>query len=118
MVRQAGGGAFLMFENRMPAGNWLQVVLRGTQSNRRGIGARVVAHTDGGKVVRELFPANSFASQGPGYLHFGLGKSQRVSRLEVRWPSGETQTFPDVPANQRIQVTEGSGEWVRLRGGR
>ena len=41
IVRQSGGGGILIFENRFPAGNWLEVVLQGKESNRHGIGARL-----------------------------------------------------------------------------
>ena len=43
IVRQVGGGPLKLFENNFPKQNWLRVSLRGVQSNRLGIGARIVA---------------------------------------------------------------------------
>src|SRR6266481_6134939 len=60
LVRQAGGGSFLMFENRFPKAHWLQVSLRGVKSNRLGLGARLVAQAGSQKLVRELYPHNTF----------------------------------------------------------
>src|SRR5438445_10468397 len=57
IVRQAGGGALLLFENRLPRKHYLEVSLRGHASNRQGIGARVTAVVKGRQIVRELFPA-------------------------------------------------------------
>src|ERR1051326_4509295 len=45
LVRQAGGGTFLLFENRFPKAHWLQVSLRGVKSNRLGLGSRLVAQS-------------------------------------------------------------------------
>jgi len=107
IVRQAGGGPFLMFENRMPKANWLEVSLAGKKSNTLGIGARVTAELSGGqKIVRELFPHNTFRSQAPARVHFGLGKAAKVDRLTIRWPSGLVQELKDLPANRRLRIEE------------
>ena len=37
----------------------------------------------------------------------GLGKAERIARLEIYWPTSDTtQVFLDVPVNQAIEVTE------------
>ena len=114
IVRQAGGGSFLLFENRFPKAHWLEVSLRGKQSNRLGIGARLVAEVGSQKIVRELFPANTYRSQGPAHVHFGLGQAAKVDRLKVIWPDGHEQGFADVPGDRQILLNEGSQE-VRTR---
>jgi hypothetical protein len=50
----------------------------------------------------------SYYSQNDLRVHFGLGKNQRVKALEIRWPSGQTDTLNDVAANRIITVREGS----------
>jgi enediyne biosynthesis protein E4 len=107
VVRQVGGGSFLMFENDFPQQHYLKVSLRGTRSNRPGIGARLSATVGGMTLVRDLFPANSFASQAPVLAHFGLGKADRVDRLTIRWPSGSVQVLTDLAADRHILVEEG-----------
>ncbi len=107
-VRQAGGGSLLLFENRFPRAHWLQVSLRGVKSNRLGIGARLVAQAGGQKLVRELYPQNTFKSQAPAYVHFGLGKAAKVDHLSITWPSGLVQELVDLPADRYIRVTEGA----------
>jgi len=107
IIRQAGGGVLLVFENRFPAAHWLQVSLRGEKSNRQGIGARLIAETGGHKLTRELFPHNTFYSQAPAHVHFGLGTAATVDKLTIRWPSGTVQELRNVPANRRITIHEG-----------
>jgi len=44
--------------------------------------------------------------------HFGLGKTDRIVRLEIEWPASKTrQVFTDVRANQRIVVREGENSY-------
>ena len=107
IVRQAGGGAFLLFENRFPKANWIAISLRGTKSNTQGIGARITAEIGTLKLTRELYPQNTFTSQAPANVHMGLGKASKIDLLTIRWPSGLVQEFKNVPANQRLRFTEG-----------
>lgn len=106
VVRQAGGGPLLIYRNQFPKSHWLRVSLRGTHSNGRGVGARLIAHVGSRTLVREMFPANTYFSQQPCEVHFGLGDATRVDRLSIRWPSGQVQELTDVSADQRLQITE------------
>jgi hypothetical protein len=107
LVRQVGGGPLLLFENQFPTRHYLEVSLRGTKSNRLGIGSRIVLEAGSQKQFRELYPLNSFGSQAPTRVHFGLGAATTVDRLTIRWPSGEQQEFRTLPADRHIVVEEG-----------
>jgi len=39
-------------------------------------------------------------------VHFGLGKDETVSKLEVRWPSGVVQVLENVAPDQVLVVRE------------
>jgi len=117
VVRQAGGGSLLLFENRFPKAHWLEVSLRGTKSNRLGIGARLVAQAGSQKLVRELYPQNTFKSQAPASVHFGLGQAAKVDRLTISWPSGLVQELADLAPDRYIRVTEGNSEVETRRTG-
>ena len=106
IVRQAGGGSLLMFENNFPQRHWLEVSLRGRQSNRLGVGARLTATANGRKIVREMFPINSYRSQMPNRAHFGLADATKVENLEIRWPSGKTQIIKDLKADAHLVIDE------------
>ena len=107
VVRQAGGGSLLLFENCFPRKHYLTVSLRGRQSNRHGIGARLTATVAGRHLVRELYPHNSFRAQMPDQVHFGLQDDSRVDHLTIRWPCGHVQELTDVEADRHIIVDEG-----------
>jgi hypothetical protein len=107
VVRQAGGGPLLLFENRMPRQHYLKVSLRGRASNRQGIGARVTAVVKGQPLVRELYPANGFFAQAPNTVHFGLGDAATVESLTIRWPSGKVQVLTGLKGDRHIVVDEG-----------
>jgi hypothetical protein len=107
VVRKVSGGALQLYENHFPQRHYLKVTLRGTRSNRQGIGARLVAVVNGQQVVREMYPLNSYRSEMPNIVHFGLGEQDRVERLTIRWPSGDVQVLTDVTGDRHIVVEEG-----------
>ncbi len=80
------------------------VQLRGTKSNRDGIGARV--QVDG--QVKWLAAGSAYLSQHSKRLHFGLGDRDRAEMISVRWPSGHVDTIPHLSAGYLHQITEGS----------
>jgi hypothetical protein len=107
IVRQVGGGPLMLYENRMPARHYLTVSLRGTTSNKRGIGARLTAEVGGRVIVRELYPANTYKSQTPTQVLFGLADDTKVDKLTVRWPSGMEQVLTNMSADRHVVIEEG-----------
>jgi len=88
--------------------NVLNVRLRGTRSNREGLGARVtVVLPDGRRVLKVLDGKSGYLSQSDLPLYFGLGAEDHAASLEVRWPSGRHQTVDGpIPAGRTIDVIE------------
>jgi hypothetical protein len=79
--------------------------LRGTASNREGIGARIRV-TAGGKTQTAMVKSSTgYLSQSQLPVVFGLGKSSAIDKVEVLWPSGTTQTVSS-PAPGRIHVVQ------------
>lgn len=89
--------------------NWTLLQLRGTKSNRSGIGARVTMTAGGAKQMDEVRSGGSFLSQNDLRLHFGLGKATTIDRVEVAWPSGRNEIFANLKANQVVVLEEGKG---------
>jgi enediyne biosynthesis protein E4 len=87
-------------------GHVVNVDLRGTVSNRYGVGATVRVESALGVQVRQLTLARGYLSSSEPMLHFGLGADTIISRMVVNWPSGHIQTFEDLAVNQRYTVTE------------
>jgi hypothetical protein len=107
LVRSSGGGPLRVFENQWPKSSWLLVSLRGVKSNSLGIGAKLKLELADRTLWRELYPVNSFLSQMPSRVHFGLGPAGQIRRLTVHWPSGLTQTVSGISPNTHVRITEG-----------
>ena len=88
---------------------WVTLDLVGSESNRDAIGARVIAEAGGRTQVAEVRSGGSYLSHHDRRVHFGLGHAERVTRLEIRWPSGLVETFDDVAVDRFYLVTEGTG---------
>jgi enediyne biosynthesis protein E4 len=83
--------------------------LIGTKSNRAAIGARVTIRSAGVKQFSEVRGGASYLSQNDLRLHFGLGTASKMESVEIRWPSGATETLQNVPADAIYTIVEGSG---------
>ena len=90
------------------AGNYLQIKLYGTSSNRGAIGAVVKVTADGMTQMRRVSGGDSAHSQSEAILHFGVGSATAV-QVDVEWPSGEDQSFGGVGVNDLILVDEDGG---------
>ena len=100
--------AGLSFYRNDSQANSLIVELVGARSNSHGIGAQVFVKSSQGSQVRKLTVARGVLSSSQPIAHFGLGADEAASSVTVRWPSGETQTFENVAANQKLRIKEPS----------
>ena len=99
-------GGVTLLRNDSDTGHRIMVALRGTASNRFGVGSILRIETDSGLQVREVVLSRGLMSSSEPVVHFGLGADTRVRKLTVSWPSGCTQEFLDLPADQRFTVIE------------
>ena len=95
-----------VLRNDSDSGHRLIVALRGTRSNRFGVGATVRIETASGPQVRTLMVSRGYLSSSEPIVHFGLGNDSVIDRLTVSWPSGLTQTFTGLAADRRLTITE------------
>lgn len=108
------GTQALLLEGTPTDGHWLEVLPRGTESNRDGIGTKVIAYTTdaAGQVVTRVRQAScgeGMLQQNSRWLHFGLGETTTVDSLEVRWPMGLHEKHYGLAVDQRLTLTEGEG---------
>jgi enediyne biosynthesis protein E4 len=101
-------GGVTVLRNDSDHGHRLIVALRGTQSNRFGVGATVRIESASGPQVRQLVLARGYLSNSEPILHFGLGEDTVVKQLTVTWPNGQTQTFTDLAVDKHYTITEPS----------
>jgi hypothetical protein len=91
-------------------GNWIELKLEGTKSNRDAIGARVQLQAGGLTQMRELDGGNGYAGESSRRIHFGIGAATKIDHLQIRWPSGRVDQV-EVPINRVSYVQEGTGVW-------
>ncbi len=89
--------------------NFLNVQLLGRRANRDGIGARVSLFCAARNLIGEVRSGSTFLSHGDLRLHFGLGASTKVDRMEIDWPGGGRDIVGNIYANRFITVAQGEG---------
>jgi len=101
----------VILRNESETGNhWLQVQLRGVKTNRDGVGARVKVTAGDLAQIDEVHSGRGYQSHWGSRLHFGLGRRDRIDRIEVRWIGGGVDVVENVPVDQRVTIVEGSPE--------
>ena len=99
-----------LFQNPGYGAHWLEIRLVGVRSNRAAIGARVRALVESGsgkRAIESRVGSGGDFGASPLRVHLGLGDAQRISELEIRWPTtGTKQVFRDVPADRVLEIKE------------
>jgi len=95
-----------VLRNDSDTGHRVIFALRGTQSNRFGVGAVIRIETEAGIQVRQLVLARGVLSSSEPVLHFGLGESTLIKRVTVSWPSGRIQSFTNLAVDRKFTLTE------------
>jgi len=107
-----GEGMNRLLRNANQNGNhWLEVELCGTISNRTAIGARVsITHRNAFNQIvsqmREIQNGSGYNSAHMLRAHFGVGQSDEILDITIRWPSGIVQTISNQPVDKIIRVVE------------
>ncbi len=90
--------------------HWVELELIGIQSNRDGVGSRVIVTAGDLIQTAEVHSGRGYQSHHAMRLHFGLGAHTTIDQLEIHWEgSGTHDTFKDVPVDQLHHIIEGRG---------
>lgn len=109
----------LLLENNGPARLWrndnetghaVQIKLVVPASGRSAIGARVEINHGFKKQIQWVKSGSSYLSASSQILTFGLGNDLKIDSLSVFWPDGLVETFTDIPAQQRVVLSQGQRE--------
>ncbi len=102
-------GEPVLLRNEGNSNNWISIKTIGTESNRDGIGARVLVKTSNLTQTKEVRAGSSFLSTESRWLTFGLQNNSKLELLEIHWPSGNVERFKNIAANQTITAVEKRG---------
>ena len=95
-----------LYSNNGSANHWIVIKLVGTISNKSAIGARVTASCGATQQIREVSGGAGQCCQNSLPVEFGLGASEQVDSIEIKWPSGIVTTLYSVNADTILTIIE------------
>jgi enediyne biosynthesis protein E4 len=108
VVLNSNAAPSILMNETVSKNHWLQVELRGTKSNKGGVGAKVRIRHGGRQWIDEVRAGRGYQSHFGARLSYGLGAVELIEELEVVWPSGQVDAFRQVRTNQVLKIEEGS----------
>ena len=97
----------VLLENRSPATNFTRIALQAPAGISATLGAMVEVTSGGVTQRQQQRLVEGFQTQVPSHLHFGLGEATTIDSIVVRWPSGASETWTDLPSGQLIELRQG-----------
>jgi hypothetical protein len=111
VVANNNGPARLLLNTAPKRGHWVLVRLEGVRSNHSGYGSVVeLIRKDGTSLSRWVRSDGSYLAANDSRLHFGLGDSPQIDRIQVRWPAGGCDSWNQIAADRIVTLREGSGQ--------
>ncbi|HKR85915.1 MAG TPA: CRTAC1 family protein [Terriglobales bacterium] len=99
----------LLVNQARNANHWIAFHTVGTKSNRDGFGARITVSADGRLLVDEVRSGSSYSSSSDMRVHFGLGATDKIDYVQVRWTSGLIEKFQGLKPDSIRELKEGTG---------
>jgi len=108
VVTVLNGPPQLLINRSATQNHWIILKLVGTRSNRDGLGTKIKITTARGSQYNQATTAVGYNSSSDKRVHFGLGESKIIDRIEVLWPSGKRQVLTGVKVDQILTIKEAS----------
>jgi hypothetical protein len=110
VLMTTNNGPAYLYRNDQRAGNKsIRFRLVGTQSNRDAIGATVRIFHEGVIQSRLVKSGSSYLSQSELAVTFGLGKRDKIDRVQIQWPNGRSEEYKNLVAGRTYECVEGKG---------
>ena len=106
LIGNNGGPPLLLRNNTGQENHWIGLKLESARSNRDAIGARITWSGGGVKRSRLKTSGGSYLSSHDPREILGLGKAKSADWVEIRWPSGKTERFTDLPPDRYTKIRE------------
>ena len=71
-----------------------------------------VQFKDDKKLVRQVMAGTSYLSSHDSRLNIGIGPVAQAVGVQVKWPSGRLETWPDLPVDKLLELAEGQSPSV------
>ncbi|HEY6385446.1 MAG TPA: CRTAC1 family protein, partial [Candidatus Acidoferrum sp.] len=109
LVTTNNGPAYLYRNDQTGGNRSIRFQLIGTKSNRDAIGATVEIFGGGLSQVRVVRGGSSYLSQSELPVTFGVGKSEKIERVTIDWPSGRTEEYKNLASGRSYELIESKG---------
>lgn len=111
IVSNINSKAFLLENksNEKLENHYLRIKLKGIQSNRHAIGAKIVLYENGNQQHQFQSVIRGYLSSVEPIVHFGL-QTNRVDSLHITWPDGKETTLYDLKPDQVIEVDQSNSK--------
>ena len=114
VLTENGGPALLLRNDQKLGHHWLRLNLEGdgAKSNRSAIGAEVTVEAGGKTFKRTVAGARGYLSQSELTVTVGLGKTEVIDKVTVRWPgkNAGTQTWTGLKCDAPYRLKQGDAE--------
>ncbi len=114
VVSQINSPASLVTNQTSATGTFLAVRLVGVISSRDAIGTSLTLRVGERTWTRQLTAGDGFQASNERKVIFGLGRTERIDELKLRWPAGDQQVFHDLPLNGEVLLIEGQSTAIPL----
>jgi len=94
--------------------HFLTLHLVGLHCERDAVGARVTIETETGSWQKQLTAGDGYQVSNQRVIHAGLGESQVIRQMTIRWPHGVQQVYSQVPADREWLAIEGRADLIEL----
>jgi hypothetical protein len=101
----------VLLENVSPDKNhWVGLkLIGGSKSPRDAVGATVYLTAGGTRHREDVLSGGSYESSNDQRVHFGIGDSTQVDKVEIHWTSGAVETVSLTSVDRYFVVEEGKG---------
>lgn len=111
VTSEVNGPARIFLNTGKWQGSWLSVQAIDPRNGERDAYGAVITVIAGTKRwQRDINPGFSYLSSSDARAYFGLGKTERIDKIEVLWPDGMKESFPGSVASARLILRRGTGD--------
>jgi len=94
-------------EKKKEKNNFIALDFDGNDTNRFGIGVKVIAYLeDGKKIIQENYTTKGYLSAVNPGIHLGLGKIKEIDSLRILWPDRTSELLVGIKTNQFLKINK------------
>jgi len=110
LLTGSGGAPRLLRNDQQLGHHWLRLALKTSGRNVYAYGAAVELHAGGQVQERFVQPTRGYMSQSELVLTFGLGQTDKIDKVLIRWPDGSQQEIKELAVDKQHTIKQPGDE--------